>query len=336
MKKVVYIFKIIKRLNFDKLKEAVNKINKKTKKAKLLIIIDIMWCAIRYGAGYNDYLHFGYYDLKAKERKTYISRSYNNKLVAELNNKSKIHILDNKNEFNELYSKYLKREWLYLNNNETEFSKWLKNKNQVIVKPINDSGGHGIELINVKDYKTSKSLYNYLVKKKLLLVEELIKQHNDLAKIYSKSVNTIRLITIHKGNKVEFLTAFLRVGNGGFVDNTCSGGFVIPIDLKTGKTTHPGIGFDDKPYTKHPLTNKDFIGIQIPMWKECLAMVKEACSVVPEVQYTGWDVAVTNDGPCLVEGNPYPGYFYQFPEHLPNKIGYLPRAEEILSKLNLK
>ena len=37
-------------------------------------------------------------------------------------------------------------------------------------------------------------------------------------------------------------------------------------------------------------------------------MVKEAALLVPEIRYVGWDVAITNDGPCIIEGNEFPSY----------------------------
>ena len=40
-------------------------------------------------------------------------------------------------------------------------------------------------------------------------------------------------------------------------------------------------------------------------------------------------------GPCLIEGNPYPGYYYQFPIYLPDKIGFMPKVKDILNELNL-
>jgi D-alanine-D-alanine ligase-like ATP-grasp enzyme len=63
-------------------------------------------------------------------------------------------------------------------------------------------------------------------------------------------------------------------------------------------------------------------------------MVKQACTVVPEIGYVGWDVCFTKDGPALIEGNEYPGHdIYQLPEHTPGKIGMMPvfrAAEEFL------
>ena len=42
------------------------------------------------------------------------------------------------------------------------------------------------------------------------------------------------------------------------------------------------------------------------MWHEALALVKSAAAKVPEVPYIGWDVAISRDGPVIVEGNAGP------------------------------
>ena len=62
-------------------------------------------------------------------------------------------------------------------------------------------------------------------------------------------------------------------------------------------------------YDEHPLTGFDFNSIdKIPFIKEAYSMVKEAALLVPEIRYVGWDVAITNDGPCIIEGNEFPSY----------------------------
>lgn len=59
-------------------------------------------------------------------------------------------------------------------------------------------------------------------------------------------------------------------------------------------------------------------------------LASEAAQVIPQVGYVDWDVCFTPNGPCLVEGNPFPGHdIYQLPVHTPDKIGIMPRFREI-------
>jgi len=312
------------------------KISKRKKTLTFFVLIDMIWCALKYGAGYNDYLYFGLYNLKHKYRKTYITRGYNNKMVASLNKKEDMHQLDNKNEFNTLFSDYLNRDWFYIDGNDIDtFNKWIKDKQVIIAKPNNGSGGVGIEKLEISRFNNTEELYQYLKDKKLNVIEEVITQVDYLNKVHDKSVNTVRIITINNNDKTLILNAFLRVGNGSFVDNTCSGGMVVPIDIKTGKTIYPGTDLQENVFEIHPITKHPLVGIDIKDWDACIKLVKDACKLCPTLRYIGWDVAITPTGPCLVEGNPYPGYYYQFPIYLPNKIGFLPKVKEILDELKL-
>jgi hypothetical protein len=59
-------------------------------------------------------------------------------------------------------------------------------------------------------------------------------------------------------------------------------------------------------YEKHPLTGLDFIGFQVPCIAEVKELVTEAAKILPDCRYVGWDVAISEKGPLLVEGNGRP------------------------------
>ena len=53
---------------------------------------------------------------------------------------------------------------------------------------------------------------------------------------------------------------------------------------------------------------KAFKEVHIAGVKEAFDMCKEAALKLPKVRYIGWDVAFSNNGPLIIEGNEYPGY----------------------------
>ena len=62
--------------------------------------------------------------------------------------------------------------------------------------------------------------------------------------------------------------------------------------------------------------------------------LRKAAKVVDKVRYVGWDIAITTNGPTIIEGNEYPGHdIYQLPPHRTNNIGVLPKFEESLGKI---
>ena len=69
----------------------------------------------------------------------------------------------------------------------------------------------------------------------------------------------------------------------------------------------------------------------IPYWKESLETCLKAAKMVDGLGYVGWDIAVTPNGPVLIEGNHFPGHdILQMPPHVPDKIGMLPRFREFI------
>ena len=56
----------------------------------------------------------------------------------------------------------------------------------------------------------------------------------------------------------------------------------------------------------HPTTGLTIPGFQVPQWEQVRRTVEEAVTLVPNAIIVGWDVAVTAQGPVLIEGNAYP------------------------------
>ena len=321
MGKAKYLIKRILKMNYKQFFDTIDTVHAKTNKNKLGIFIDILNCGIKYQAGYIDYNLFEMYNLTKEERKTIITRGINNEILKKYNDQSKAYIFEDKALFNKLYDKYLNREWIYLKDNLEEFKKYLKNKKEIIVKPLSLSCGKGVEKIKVSDYEPEE-LYNHLIKTERFLIEDVAKQNKEISKIYPESVNTVRIVTLNK----KVVAAFIRFGNlGNVVDNFNHDGMVTTINIETGIVEYPALDKKKNIYEIHPYTNEKIIGLKIPMWDKVKELCIEACSVTPEIGYIGWDVCVGEKEPCLIEGNDFPGHdLYQLPIHRNDGIGLLP------------
>ena len=327
MKNLLYKLKCLKNINYIKMFEVINKINIKTRKNRIILLIDIIYCSFKYGTGYYDYQEFEFYNLNKNERKTYLTRVKNNNIVNKYNDKRYFKYFDDKLEFNKIFNKYLNREWLYLNDNYEEFAKFCKNKNEIIVKPIDGCGGVGVDLIKI-DKRKLKSIYDVLIKNNQLLVEEKIIQHDDLSKLNESSVNTLRIVTFFDGKKTHILNTVLKIGNGGVTDNFSSGSMYTFI--KDGKIIVPAIDRDDNIFEIHPISQTKLAGYSIPNFDKCEKLVSECASIIPEVKYVGWDVAITEKGASLIEGNCYPGIYQIKPSFINNKEGLIPTYEKAM------
>lgn len=330
MEKIKYLFKRILKLDYSNMIKIAKAVSKKTNKNLLFVLFDMTKCGLKYQAGYYDYQEFEFYNLNKEQRETYLTRGKNNEIIKKFNDKSKFYIFDNKEEMYKIYNKFLKRQWMVLNeNNYNDFLDFFKQNKVIIVKPIDGEGGKGIEKYEYINDEESKIVYSSLLFKKQLLVEQCIKQHPDMNKLYNKSVNTLRMFTFYKDGQAYFLQAILKVGNGGVVDNFSSGGMYTYVDDE-GTVYAEAIDQMDNKYYKHPISNETIVGFKVPMFKEAVSMVKEVAKVVPEMGYIGWDVAISEDGPVLVEGNCYPGVFQVKPSLVEKKEGIIPKYNKVM------
>lgn len=337
-----------------------------------MIFLDVIWCGFRYGAGYTDYDVIGFYKLSHKQRVTMITRGKNDKIVKKLNKREYWHLFNNKSEFNEMFAKYIGREWILLNPNEDDlgkFREFVSKFHLFFAKPNDGQCGKGIQKIDIVNIdnilkennikieqeattgeytkemlisdsgklydKKIKALYDYLIQNKLYLIEEPIDQHEDMLRLNSSSVNTIRLVTVmNEKEEVTFMASFVRIGNGvNVVDNFNSGGMTAKLDIDTGKIIEDAINKEGKIFSEHPLTKTKIEGFQIPCFEEAKQMVIEACKLSKNVRYIGWDVAITKNGPILVEGNQFPGHdIYQVAEKIgKDDLGVWPKFKKALS-----
>lgn len=333
-----YLIRRAMNMNYKAMLDKINSIHKKTGRSRTAIFRDMKDCAVKYGAGYMDYDLFEMYNLTAEQRDTYLTRGRNNALVAKYNDKAFFNELGDKIRFNSRFAAFLHRDWVAVTgDNREQVMDFLARHSVFMAKPSEGSCGWGIEKLNRAEFDSLDALYDTLVKKAPRLeLEELISQHPAVAAIYPGSINTVRMVTIRgKSGKVYLATAMFRIGNGKFVDNFNSGGMVAPMDPETGTVIDRALDKQKNLYENHPATGTPIKGFRFPDWEQARALVEQAAQVVPQMGYVGWDVCFTPEGPCLVEGNQFPGHdIYQLPVHTPDKIGIMPRFRAIEAQEN--
>lgn len=320
---------------FGKMKECIDRVHEKSGKNRIATFFDIAQCSLRYGAGYYDYLIFEFYNMNAKQRKTYMTRVKNKKLISLLNDESFSYIFDQKNVFDKRFKDFLGREVIDLADiGYSEFEAFVKGKEYFFAKPYIGESGKGIEKIKVSDFESTKALYEYVTSKEknFGVIEEAIVQHPQVAKIYPCSLNCLRIVTMVHNNQPHILYAVFKMGNNGkFVDNLENGGLACSFDLDNGVVNGQGHTSALVNYDAHPYTGIKFIGYKLPFCEEIKQLVKKAAMVVPEIKYVGWDVCFTENGPAIVEGNDFPAYdFPQLPDPDKPRIGLLSKVQKIM------
>lgn len=341
MGKAKYIVSRLKKMNISSMTQLAAKVSERSGKNKAAVLLDMCWCGLRYQAGYTDYELFAMERANKRQRKTFVTRGINDKLVKRFNDKGSRHIFVNKDEFNEVFSAFLHREWLKIKypsdagyDEAAEAEKlagFCDGKDEIVAKPRDGMCGKGVEMIKPDSFDSALCLYKYLQDISAGIVEEKIIQHPTMNLLYPDSINTLRIVTINNGGSVSVVVALCRIGNGGRVDNFLNGGVMTRVSIETGRLLYDAVDSQNNVYEKHPVTGTVFKGFLIPMWDECKKMACEAAAVLPQVGYVGWDIAVTPNGPVLVEGNEFPGHcLYQLPPHTPDNYGLLPLFEKAI------
>ena len=334
MSRISYVLKRVGKMDFARMQDTARMLHKKTGKPTVWLLADMGKCALKYNAGYMDYKIAEMYRLNDTQRRSVITRGISNEIVRRMNDKAYWHYFDDKTQFNTTFAKWVQRDWIKCDESMTQdaLNKFLSDKDQVIYKPLEGSSGQGIVKYQQKDWEANPGLFrDQLLENGEGILEEVVIQHREMARMCPTSVNTVRIATLLGDKKEGIVYAFLRIGNGRVMDNVDCGGMAARVDLDTGTLLTVGADKQGNTYEKHPITGTPIIGFQVPFFEEAKQMCLEAMRIVPQVRFVAWDVAITEDGPRFIEGNSFPSHAVpQFAAHYPDGIGILPEFKKFL------
>lgn len=268
---------------------------------------DMVFCFFAYGFQPDEYLFFALKDKSMAERKKYVSDIDRNIYFMQMNDICEGEVFLNKSRTYHFYQEYYKRDALAVDQKTTykDFASFVREHPVFVRKRVDLSKGDGVELVNVHEIGVPlKQYFEDLKATDIFQLEEKIEQSQTMAALNESSVNTIRcnaFVTRH-GVKVPF--AFLKVGRkGSFVDNGGKGGILVGIDEKAGILNTDGMDEYGNRYAAHPDSNIQFKGFNLPDWEGAIQLCEEITPKVKGVQAIGWDLAHTDQGWVIVEGN---------------------------------
>lgn len=305
MKSIIYFFYFLRTTDYKLLKSNLKEICQETQKPLIKVLLRMFAVSLKYGASFKDFWMFRFYTMDDIEINQYVTTGRLYDFYSLKNDKKHIDIFRNKRRFNEVFKQYIGREYHFLDENDEEkLIEWISKKKYIIAKPNYGVSGVGIEKIDITEWENKSDIINYLKSKRLYLVEDCVQQHESMNQINPSSVNTIRVVTVQHQKQIDIISAVVRIGVNNHVDNFSAGGIAAPVEIETGIIYRPAV--TKKGSTKfesHPVTKNRIVGFKIPYWNKIIEMITEAAWVVPEVKTIGWDVAITDDGPIIIEGN---------------------------------
>jgi len=183
-----------------------------------------------------------------------------------------------------------------------DFATWQDAADEpLITKPLRGSGGRGVVRLD----RGSPVPHG-----DGLLIERCIKPHPYARAIFPGAINTVRIMTATDPDNGEIfiLGAAHRFATmlSAPTDNRKKGGIVSAIEPESGVLSAAiGVGAGNRRlvHRVHPETGGSIENVVVPHWQA----VKDAAFVLartfPELVLVGWDLAVAEDGPVVIEGN---------------------------------
>ena len=188
-----------------------------------------------------------------------------------------------------------------------EAERICRGEEHLICKPSMGTKGAGI-LFYDRDDENSRSITAIFdAMKSNFVVQRIVKQHPDLARLNPSTLNTVRVISFHFKGEVHILSAQLRIGGAGArVDNVSAGGCacaIKPDGWLQGQSVNRQSTWTDETPGGIKLNT-----IRIPNYEGVIETIKRLHVKLPYFNIVGWDFAVDQDGePVFVEFNTRPG-----------------------------
>lgn len=281
----------------------------------VILFIEVVYSWLRYGASDEDFLTMEFYRKNAREKRRWLTSAKNNRyLYKTVYDKIAIETFDNKELFDQTFKGFLRHDFLVLSNRDEEtIRSFIRKYKTVIVKPTGGACGVGVFLLAEEDEQGIISLIERVKKGERLIMEEVIVQHPDMARMNPASVNTIRVITmVDREGNVHIINQCAKFGaSSQCISNTMGGGFCCHINADSGIIDAQGKDIHGRYIFKHPISGIPIPGFQIPHWNGVLDYACQLATVVPSARYIGWDIVITDHGYDVIEGNIHPGQDFQ-------------------------
>ena len=144
------------------------------------------------------------------------------------------------------------------------------------------------------------------------VVQRRLESHKTIKVVNNSALNTTRIVTVMNGSEIEYLGGFQSFATGNTeIDSWGKGAIYVGIVVDKGTLDsrgyyHPAVR-DKTIVFEHPDSQVCFEEYPLPFLKEALKLCIKAHRLFYNHFIIGWDVAITDDGPLIVEANEKPG-----------------------------
>ena len=255
-----------------------------------------------YGTSISDYFEMRFFERSREEKETLFTYYESVNFINYINGAENNSRFYNKAYMYRVMGKFTKREQLILPADDYPTFEAFLRRHPVVLYKANAYCGDGVELWFAASSDIAK-LYEKSMEKPAVL-DELVTQHSNLARLNPDSINTVKIFTLMAGGTCHFVAAEFRMGRrGAFIDNIEKGGIAANVDMKTGKIIGTAYDFQMNQYTHHPDTGVRITDFELPNWEDVLRFTEECARACP-LAYVEWDIAIRENDCVLIEANP--------------------------------
>ncbi len=258
----------------------------------------------------NEYEWTGYYDLTEEQKATVSTLWTRSEYRKTFTDRRYICILMNKYIFSKVFSDFYGRKCLATRDVTPELLKELSGDNgKVVLKPNCKGQGKGVRVLATSTDTEFDAALDSIRKVENGVVEEYICQHKDIARLNPDAVSIVRFYSVVSPVGSYLFAPVFTAATNKDISNGCQDALTAMIDIRTGEVITDAVDQNNtSDYTVHPVTGVPFKGLKVPFWEETIAMMRKAVPLAAKISNIGWDVAITENGPLIIEANTIPGF----------------------------
>lgn len=302
---LIYYFKSVDRVEFKTLFLHTLEHNAVS---SLRLWRDILYCCFKYNISTIEYFYFRFHELESTQREQYAGTGYMYEYQSKMNPKKYRRILEDKILFLREYNQFITRKYCTLNDllcgEHDRVDKIINSSKKLVLKNSLGQQGKTVRVLHQPGHD-KQALIRHMRSHNFDLVEEYVIQHPLLMQLAPSGLNTVRIVTQLVDANVVILCARLRICIDNEIDNLSAGNAAAMIDIDTGKIPEPAVFSDPRhqDLQRHPITGVSIVGFTLPYWGQVIEMVKAAALLHPKNRSVGWDIAIRDNGPELIEAN---------------------------------
>lgn len=212
------------------------------------------------------------------------------------------------------------------------FERWIPQDGQASGNPVyRGDDGRRLTRSEIEDHLTELS------RETPYLLQELLACHEEIEALSGvETLCTLRLPTCcfpDGGAEILPLSLFRMPRRRDVLfDNMSQGAVAYKVDTETGRLLPGAIYGSAERFSVHPTTQREAVGFRLPYFDDSVRLVLEAhSSAFPTFPTVGWDIAITDSGPVIVEMNIQWGAEHDIPDE--GFLGQTPYADCMLAHM---